>query len=126
MTALPDRAAPCRAAKRPMDVLLLCAALALCGEAIEPRLDIGNPKVIKPEPTDARLDVVLHMALVCRVRERGQIRSNRVLKPPMEELPNRWHLGNNRPACSSPRELHPLAMDDLPRSSVHVLALTLP
>src|SRR5215218_2973841 len=82
MTALPDRAAPCRAAKRPKDVLLLCAALALCGEAIEPRLDIGNPKVIKPEPTDARLDVVLHMALVCRARERGQIRSNGVLMPP--------------------------------------------
>jgi hypothetical protein len=62
--------------------------MALCGEAIEPRLDIGDAKVIKPEGTDAGLDVVLYVALVCRVRERGQIRSNRVFESPTEELSN--------------------------------------
>jgi hypothetical protein len=52
-------------------------------------------------------------ALVRRVRERGKIWSNCVFAPPMEELPNRWHLGDNRPVCSFPRELHPPAMDYL-------------
>ena len=125
MTALPESAAPCRAAKRPTDVLLLCAALALYGEAIEPRLDIGDAKPIKPQGADSRLDVVLHMALVCRVRERGQIRSNRVFEPPMEELSNCRRLGDHRPARGFPRELHPPAVDNLASSSVDVFALTL-
>ena len=88
MTARPERAAPCRAPKRPTDVRFLCAALALCGEAVEPRLDIGDAKPIKPQGADSRLDVVLHMALVCRVGERGKIRGNRVFEPSMEKLPN--------------------------------------
>jgi hypothetical protein len=43
----------------------------------------------------------------------------------MEELPNCRHLSDDRPACGFPRELHPSAMDDLPCSSIDVLALTL-
>jgi hypothetical protein len=46
MTAPPERAAPCGAAERPTDVLSLCAALTLCGEAIEPSLDLGDAKAI--------------------------------------------------------------------------------
>jgi hypothetical protein len=44
----------------------------------------------------------------------------------MEELPNCRHLSDDRLACGFPRELHPSAMDDLPCSSIDVLALTLP
>src|SRR5215203_4647361 len=124
MTALPDRAAPCCAAECPMDVLFLCAALALRGQAIEPRLDIGDAKAIKPQCTDSRLDVVLHVALVSRIGERGKIRSNRLFEPSMEELPNCRHLGDNGSARGFPSELHPPAVDDLPSSSVDVLALT--
>jgi hypothetical protein len=124
MTALPERAAPCSAAERATVVLPLCAALALCGEAIEPRLDVGDVKAIKPQGTDSGLDVVLNVALIRRVCERGKIRSNRLLEPSMEELPNCWHLGDYRPACGLPRELYPPAVDYLPSSSVHVLALT--
>ena len=125
MTAPSERAAACGAAERPTGVLSLCAALALCGEAIEPRLDVGDAKAIKPLRTDARLDVVLHVALVRRVRERGKIRSNRVFEPSMQELPNCRHLGDDWPACGFPSELYPPVVDYLPSSSVHVLALTL-
>jgi hypothetical protein len=48
MTTHPERAASCRATERSADVLSLCAALALCGQAIEPRLDICDAKTIKP------------------------------------------------------------------------------
>jgi hypothetical protein len=44
----------------------------------------------------------------------------------MEELPNCRHLGDDRPVGGFPGELYPPAVDDLPRSSVDVLALTLP
>src|SRR5829696_837409 len=125
MTALPDRAAPCCAAECPMDVLFLCAALALRGQAIEPRLDIGDAKSIKPQRTDSRLDVVLHVALISGVRKRGKIRSNRVFEPSMEKLPNCRHLGDDGPARGFPSELHPPAVDYLASSSVDVFALTL-
>jgi hypothetical protein len=72
MTALPDRAASCRAAERPTGVLSLRAALALCGEAIAPRLDVGDAKAIKPQGTDSGLNVVLtwlsYVAYVSRAR----------------------------------------------------------
>jgi hypothetical protein len=113
----------CRGA--PTDVLSLCAALALCGEAIEPRLDVGDANAIKPQGADSGLDVVLPVALIRRVCERGKIRSNHLLEPSMEELPDCRHLGDYRPARGFPRELYPPAVDHLPSSSVHVLALTL-
>src|SRR5829696_3760902 len=52
--------------------LSLCAALALCAEAIEPGLDVGDAKPIKPQRTDLGLDVVLtwlsHVACVSGAR----------------------------------------------------------
>jgi hypothetical protein len=125
MTALPERAAPCSAAERPTDILSLCAALALCGEAIEPHLDVGDANAIKPQGTYSGLDVVLHVALIRRGCERGKIRSNDLLEPLMEELPNCGHLGGYRAARGFPRELYPPAVDYLPSSSVHIPALTL-
>jgi hypothetical protein len=80
--------------------------------------------VIKSQGTDAGLDVVLHVAFVRRVRERGKIRSNRFFEPSMEELPNCRHLGDDRPARGFPDELHPSAVDDLTSATVDVLALT--
>jgi hypothetical protein len=62
MTAPLERAAACGAAERPTGVLSLRAALALCGEAIEPSLDLGDAKAIKPQSADSGLDVVLHVA----------------------------------------------------------------
>jgi hypothetical protein len=97
----------------------------LCGEAIEPPLDIGDAKTIKPQSTDSRLDVVLHVALVGRTSERGKVWSNRLFEPSMEELPNCRHLGDDRPARCFASELHPLDVDDLTSSSIDVLALTL-
>jgi hypothetical protein len=44
----------------------------------------------------------------------------------MEELPDCWHLGDDRPARGFPHELYPPAVDYLPCSSEDVLALTLP
>ena len=125
MTALPDRAAPRRPVERPTGVLSLCAALALCGQAIEPPLDIGDPKSIKPQRTEARLDVVLHVALVRSVGKRGKIRRNRVFEPSIEELPNCRHVGDDRPARGFARELHPSAVDDLTGATVDLFALTL-
>ena len=111
--------------ERPTGVLSLRAALALCGQAIEPPLDIGDPKSVKPQRTEARLDVVLHMALVSGVRQWGKIRSNRVFEPSMEELPNCRHPGDDRLARGLARELHPSAVDDLTGATVDVFALTL-
>jgi hypothetical protein len=125
MTALPDRAAPCRAAERPTDILSLCTALALRSQAIEPRLDIGDAKSIKPQDTDSRLDVILHVALIRRVSERGKVWSNGLFEPSMEELPNCRHLRDNGPARGLPSELHPPAVDDLTSSTVDVFALAL-
>ena len=67
--------------------LSLCAALALCGEAIEPGLDVGDAKPIKPQRTDVGLDVVLHVDLIRRVCERREIRSNRHLEPRWRNCP---------------------------------------
>ena len=92
---------------------------------IEPRLDIGDAKSIKPHGTDSRLDVVLHMALISGVRKGGKIRSNRVFEPPMEELPNCRHLGDDRPTRCFLGELHPPTVHYLASASVHVFALTL-
>ena len=92
---------------------------------IEPRLDICDAKTIKPQGHRFRLDVVLHVGLIRRVCQRGKIRSNRLFEPSMDELPNCRHLGDYRPAGGFSRELHPPAVDYLPSSSVHVLALTL-
>jgi hypothetical protein len=64
------------------------------------------------------------VALIRRVRQRGKIRSNRLLEPSME-LRDCRHLGDYRPARGFPRELYPPAVDYLPSSSVHVPALTL-
>jgi hypothetical protein len=91
-------------------------SIGIVWQAIEPRLDVGDAKSIKPQRTDSRLDVVLHVALVSRVRKRGKIRSNPIFEPSMEELPNCRHLGEERPArgfC----ELHPPAVDYLASSS---------
>ena len=86
----------------------------------------GQLRSIKAQGTESRLDVVLHVTFVSRVRERGKIRSNRLFEPSIEELPNCWHLGDDGPACGFPRELYPPAVDDLPSSAVEVLALALP
>jgi hypothetical protein len=72
MTALPERAAACGAAERPTDILSLCAALALCGEAIVPSLDLGDAKAIKPQSADSGLDVGLYVALIRRGCERAR------------------------------------------------------